>query len=926
MDFLLTAGLNFSPSLICIPKMEKYKIWGVKCTVPSCNATKRASPYLRFFKFPAQGTDLFAKWMNACNLNVPPFTKNAYVCSKHFTADCFGKKKLKMNSVPSLQLGQNDNITNSAEIENNTPQNEDIIPVLFSGKTYEVSQRNDLSFEDLIELEKSCVIKDNEDNGDDYVSTCEQCFQSQKNLQFYKMRYMNLLKKYKKLKSKFQKKSAAVKKTRFAFKNKLEESKHLKKEAKIPLKNVIDSLLSINKEAKTLVKMVTSSRSKCQKWPEDAKLLAQNLHYKSPACYRYMQEYLKIGLPSIRSINRWLPIKCMQPGFNPILTHNLKELISTWNLEVRQAVLVFDEVDIRRSLTFDTTKDEIIGYVDMGNEKTIELAKHVCLFMIRGIFSNWKIVISYFATSNVMNSEHLKNKIKDNISYCNEIGINIRAIVCDQGSNNRSALKLLGTNSTQPYFYFNSKKIFVIYDVPHLFKSIRNTLIKSDISFEGGVASWKVPEEIYNIEKHQSVKMCPKLTTKHIYPNTWQKMKVSYAVQVMSHTCSSAIRTVHSLEKFSTSVNSKAISTATFFDKLNHAFDCLNSKSPFNRNIYKSAIKKDGIVRSYLEVIIPFIETFSTQRKNYCFDGLILTIRSILLLTGELLDNFPQKSYVLLYKFNQDVEENMFSLLRSSGGNNQNPSLYEFNHLIGKILSIKVLSLKSKKSNCEDDEEEFIFENGELGNCLLSVAQNDADTGSMNFTSTCIDERIEVETDNLENYNFDIINHNDRPVEDNSLRYFVGFILHKLDLKYKCELCENCMKRVGETISLEDKSELFLFHKNFSSNSDFGKLTAPTEYFFQVMKFNYNIFVKIITTSPNIKCLKETIKNKGIALTKESLEFREWFEENNICFQHRINALDYFIEILLKKHCQWETEKIILQKKQANRKLNIINT
>ena len=88
-----------------------------------------------------------------------------------------------------------------------------------------------------------------------------------------------------------------------------------------------------------------------------------------------------------------------------------------------------------------------------------------------------------------------------------------------------------------------------MYDIPHLIKSIRNTLLKRDIECSDGIVSWDCVKELFKLEKEKSTKMCPKLTLRHVYPNSWQKMKVSYATQVFSHTISRAVKTANNLNK-----------------------------------------------------------------------------------------------------------------------------------------------------------------------------------------------------------------------------------------------------------------------------------------------------------------------------------------------------------------------------------------
>lgn len=208
-------------------------------------------------------------------------------------------------------------------------------------------------------------------------------------------------------------------------------------------------------------------------------------------------------------------------------------------------------------------------------------------------------------------------------------GINIGAIVADQGSNNRSCIvNHLKVTKENPYFIHNNKKIFVMYDPPHLFKSIRNVFLKKDVHTEDGCASWSCVKELHQLEKNRTTRMCPKLSSKHTFPNSWQKMKVSYAVQVLSHTCSAAIKTVNELGLFSKDTSEKSIATANLFEFLNDLFDCLNGKNSYDRNYLKRGIKRDGKIQEFLEnavnALLRIINMNAVNLKDtFCFQGLV---------------------------------------------------------------------------------------------------------------------------------------------------------------------------------------------------------------------------------------------------------------------------------------------------------------
>ena len=47
-------------------------------------------------------------------------------------------------------------------------------------------------------------------------------------------------------------------------------------------------------------------------------------------------------------------------------------------------------------------------------------------------------------------------------------------LVCDQGSNNRKAMELLGATAEDPEIQIDGEKIFTSFDAPHLIKSLNH--------------------------------------------------------------------------------------------------------------------------------------------------------------------------------------------------------------------------------------------------------------------------------------------------------------------------------------------------------------------------------------------------------------------------------------------------------------------
>jgi len=63
------------------------------------------------------------------------------------------------------------------------------------------------------------------------------------------------------------------------------------------------------------------------------------------------------------------------------------------------------------------------------------------------------------------------------------VDFSIKTVICNQGTNNVLAFKLLKITKENSFFEVDGRKIYSIFDTPHLFKNFRNHLIKSNFKF-----------------------------------------------------------------------------------------------------------------------------------------------------------------------------------------------------------------------------------------------------------------------------------------------------------------------------------------------------------------------------------------------------------------------------------------------------------
>lgn len=136
------------------------------------------------------------------------------------------------------------------------------------------------------------------------------------------------------------------------------------------------------------------------------------------------------------------------------------------------------------------------------------------------------------------------------------VGYNVIAMICDQGSSNRSATEALVvesrgwfiSNGQEPrrHIIIDEQPVIPLYDVPHLIKGIRNNLLQKDLVWcsqgETLVAKWSDIIKAYYIDMGAGDFRCiPRVSEAHVIQGKMRKMKVSCATQVLSHSMAAAI-------------------------------------------------------------------------------------------------------------------------------------------------------------------------------------------------------------------------------------------------------------------------------------------------------------------------------------------------------------------------------------------------
>lgn len=124
---------------------------------------------------------------------------------------------------------------------------------------------------------------------------------------------------------------------------------------------------------------------------------------------------------------------------------------------------MFDEMQIRKHLQYDSRLDRILGFEDLGGgavQSSDVVANQALVFMAKGLRRKWKQPVGYFFNSGGANGQVLSILLKEVLRACRDAGLRVIATVCDMGSKNIAALKALGASYERPFFTFDNHPTF----------------------------------------------------------------------------------------------------------------------------------------------------------------------------------------------------------------------------------------------------------------------------------------------------------------------------------------------------------------------------------------------------------------------------------------------------------------------------------
>jgi len=176
-------------------------------------------------------------------------------------------------------------------------------------------------------------------------------------------------------------------------------------------------------------------------------------------------------------------------------------------------VLLLDEMSLKSTVSFDPPRDVIVGFENFGHLGTgTALSNNALVFMVKGLCAKWKQPIGYFLSHNAACADKLMSLVVTAVKKLSAVDLDVRVVICDQGSTNQQMFRLLGVTAEKPFAELQGKQVIFMYDPPHLMKSLRNNLVKHDFLVNGNKICWKYTTEFYNSDSQLQIRMAPKLT------------------------------------------------------------------------------------------------------------------------------------------------------------------------------------------------------------------------------------------------------------------------------------------------------------------------------------------------------------------------------------------------------------------------------
>ncbi len=296
----------------------------------------------------------------------------------------------------------------------------------------------------------------------------------------------------------------------------------------------------------------TKSTTSRASYPPEVRAFALTLYFYSPKGYSYVRDTFDLALPHPFVISSWYSAMEGEPGFTDECFATLEARLRVMKEKGKDIYLslMCDELSIMKRHEWDPSAQRFRGYVDLGCEEVQDntiLATSCLVFMVVSMNESWKLPIGFFFVHGLDGKERANLSLLA-LQKLEEAEVTVTTLVCDGPQQNTGMLRELGAkldhNNMQSYFFTpGGKKIYIMLDVCHMMKLVRNCLERQRNfrDLHGRDINWKYLVELELLQSREGLRCGTKITRRHISFHR-EKMKVKLATQLLSSSVADAIQ------------------------------------------------------------------------------------------------------------------------------------------------------------------------------------------------------------------------------------------------------------------------------------------------------------------------------------------------------------------------------------------------
>lgn len=258
------------------------------------------------------------------------------------------------------------------------------------------------------------------------------------------------------------------------------------------------------------------------------------------------------------------------------------------------------------------------------------------------------------------------------------------SITCDGASWNRSMWRLFGIQGSASHVRSSTKhpvdpkrQLYFFSDFPHLLKNVRNGFVEKGYLTPAGHVHSSILQAAFEVDRENvTLKVLPTITTAHIKPNCFEKMKMDIAFQLFSD---QVIKGLFIYREHIESSYRTVMPTVDFVKEINCLIRVMTSRTS------EKALKPGSPNVQFLEGFLEYLQEWEQHAKpagggfltQSTSSGLRVTIKSTLDLLSYLTSTVGFK-YVLTSRLSQYKLENLFGIIRQPSGCNDHPTVSQF--------------------------------------------------------------------------------------------------------------------------------------------------------------------------------------------------------------------------------------------------------